>query len=186
MTIRRVRVQLLGAVVSGPAVSTFYFDNATGTTQQAVTAVGTFMNSWQAQVSTALNWASEPEVDFLNESTGQLQSTVTTTPFTGVGTQAGARISSVNQVLLRLFTDTISNGRQVRGRLFIPGFVEATNNVAGEPESASLTPINAAATTLINDPNVNWVLWSRKNGIAPAITLASCWSKYAVLRSRRD
>jgi len=185
MTISRVQVAWSGATVVGGGLSTFYFNSAVGTPAQQVAAVGAYLGATEDRRSTSITWATLADVASINEATGQLTGLATVTPLTGVGTVATEVMPPIVQVLIRLLTSTIANGRLVRGRLFIPGTCEGDSN-SGTPSTTSRTDYDAAGAALIADANTEWRLWSRTHGIAPDVTTATMWNRYASLRSRRD
>lgn len=185
MAIRRVRVVWTGTPVAGGALSTFYFADSLGTEQDCVDAVATFLGTVDGNMTTQISWATEADVVDINAVTGATEGVTATTPQTGAGASAGELLPAATQGLLRLRTNTIAGGREVRGRIFLPGMVES-NNVSGRPESGMVTSINGAANTLRTDASVLWAVWSRQHGVAPAVASATMWTQWAVLRSRRD
>lgn len=185
MSIRRVRVTYSGLSTVGGGLSTFMFDTGTGTATQCVTAVAAFMGAVDNQMSNTVVWQTESDVATLDTQSGQLESITSTTPQTGQGALAGEILPPATQGLLRLRTDVIVGGRLLRGRLFLPGMTE-TNNDGGGPLAALRTAIDAAAATLIADANSNWQVWGKTSGSQGAITSATLWTKWGILRSRRD
>jgi hypothetical protein len=184
MSIRRVQVIWSGAPTVGGGLSTIYFDSTVGTAQQCVTAVGNFFTNTNDRRLTTAVWNTVPEVATLSD-TGVLEDIVTTTPSSGQGTDAGDAMPPTVQGLLQVRTASIVNGRQLRGRIFLPGNGESQNAV-GIPTAATLTDYNTEATALINDANTSWVVWSRTHGLKGTVSQSSMWTKWAVLRSRRD
>lgn len=185
MSVRRVQVVWAGGPTAGGGLSTFYFDQSTGTAAQLVTAVGNFLAATEDQRATVQTWATDPDVIQLSE-TGVLESVVTTTPSSGVGIATGDPLSPTTQGLLRCLTNLVIAGRLLRGRLFLPGPTEFHNQAPGNCTPAYLADYNAAAAALIADANSVWKVWSRTHGASAAVTTANVWTSWAVLRSRRD
>lgn len=181
----RVRTAISGG--SGAAqVSTQYFlDNGTLTAQNAAVAVRTFWNSLAPNIVDTYHFAVEPAVESIDIGTGQpTQVTGTTTsPVTG-GTNTDA-LPWQTQALIQLRTGTYTAGREVRGRIFIPGMSEV-NNTAGIPSGTMTGSFDAAVAALIGDINSELVVYSRAHTEAVQVVTGNTWTKWASLRSRRD
>lgn len=186
----RVRTSLTG-VQGSPWLSTMYFDVAGGTAQDAADAVGVFWTAMDNSMVSAVQWATEAEVAQVNASNGNLVMVHATTPASGTGASATEVLPIATQALIRWRTGSIVNGREVRGRTFIPGLVEA-NNDSGSPTSTLVTNYSAAAAALIADANSTLVVWHRpttpggSDGSKHDVVTGSMWTEFAVLRSRRD
>ena len=103
-----------------------------------------------------------------------------------------------NQALIRLFSDQVINGRQVRGRIFVPGITR--NNLAeGLLNSAAISAFDTAAAALIADADSQFQIWARpvdaehatenspeRAGVGCDVLTASTSNQFAVLRRRRD
>jgi len=146
--------------------------------------VATFLAATETQRTTQITWATAADVATLNTQTGKLEGLTSTTPATGAGSAAGDPAPFATQGLLRLFTNTIVNDRLLRGRLFLPGVVEASST--GVPSAGYMTAYNTPAAALIADANTQWNVWSHTWGASSPVITASTWNRWAVLRSRRD
>ena len=184
MSQNRVQVAWTSAHIVGGGLSTFYFDSAVGTAAQQVAAVGTFLTATDDRRISGTTWATLPDVATLSVA-GALEGTTSTTPATGTGSLAGTAVPQASQGLLRLITGAVVGGRLLRGRLFLPA-VGVNDNTNGVPSATYVADYNAAAAALIADANTNWIVWSQTHGFSTAIVSATVWSKFAVLRSRRD
>lgn len=184
-TINRVQVIWTGSGITGTGLSTFYFDDVLGTPQQQATAVETFLLATDSQRATGCVWTISPDVAKLDTGTGQLVSIASTTGATAGGTAAGDRLPNSSQGLLRLFTAGVVGGRLLRGRLFLPGPIEGSSSNA-LPIGAYTTAYNNAAAALVASANAQWIIWSRTHAFTAAVTAATTWGQWAVLRSRRD
>ena len=181
----RVRVTWTGTPVQGGGLSTFYFNDGGGTAQQAATAVSTFLGTLDANLSTALAWTTEGDVDSIDPATGDLTGTTSVATGSGVGSNVAEVLPPAAQGLLRLRTGLIVAGREVRGRMFIPGFCE-NNQAFGTPDAGTQANVNNAYATFLADANSIPVVWSRAHGVERVIASGTMWNKWAVLRSRRD
>lgn len=181
----RVRVTWSGSPVAGGGLSTFYFAGTGTDGAEEVDAVGDFLDDIKANLSNQISFATEPDVDLLDGTTGTLTGSFPTTPRSGTGGNTSEPLPLSSQGLLRLRTGVVVNGRELRGRLFIPGFCE-NNSDSGAPNAGTRANIEAAAVTLRSDTLTEWQVWSRTHGVSAAVGSASMWTKWAVLRSRRD
>lgn len=182
----RTRVALTGPV-SGAAVITQHWlssDDSAGVTA-ARAALSTWLTAVAGQCHTSLGFSLEPEVDVVDPNTGQVTGVLTAAALNVSGTNAGDLLPLATQWLCRWRTDDFVGGREVRGRTFIPG---PTRNGAlnGQPTTAAIAALNAANATLVGDSAAGFAVWSRKLLSAHDVSSGSAWSKFAVLRSRRD
>jgi len=184
VTMSRVQVIWSGTPVVGGGLSTFYFEAAVGTVAQQVAAVATFLANSETQRSSAITWATAADVAQIDSATGNLVGTSTVTPSTGAGTAAGDPAPFATQGLLRILTGVVVGGRLLRGRLFLPGVVEASST--GVPSAGYITAYNTVGAALIADVNSAWGIWSHTHGVFQPANGVSTWNRWAVLRSRRD
>lgn len=186
MALYRVRTALTGNAVAGGGVATHYFGTGAGTAQQAATAVATFWVAVEPWASDQLTWTTDAQVDLFDETTQTITGSTAVTNATGVGDSSSERLPEATQLLLQLRTGAFPAGREVRGRLFIPGMVEA-NSSNGTPVGGMVSAINSAAAALIASSNTQWVVNSPTRFTAYEVTSSNCWAdEFAVLRSRRD
>lgn len=185
MAMYRVRCQLSGSLITGPAVSTFWFDQAGGTAQQAVTAVQAFWESLDNHVQESINIASEPDVAFVDETTGETTGYITTTPFSDAGETAQANTSRDTQGIVQLRTGTFVGGKEVRGRIFIPG-VPAGDVTNGMPASGYKTALTTAGDALVANATSLWVVYSRVHHDMYPVAGTTVPSYFGSLRTRRD
>jgi len=160
-------------------------EEAGGTGRQAATAVGNFWGAVDSLMEVSVSWTTLADVESVNAANGQVTAVTGTTPATGGGVAATTGLPIATQGLVRWRTGVYANGREIRGRWFIPGLATASNN-DGAPSSTMLSTVNTAASTLISDANSVLEVWSRANGSAVDVASGTCWSQFAVLRSRRD
>jgi hypothetical protein len=183
--IRRVKLNWSGTAVVGQAGTNFYFTAEAGTDQDCVDSVGLFMTELDAQLSGDLSWATEAGVEHFDVATGQISSIGGTTPITGTGSGSGQRLPYATQALVRWRTGAFLNGREVRGRIFLPGQLEVNNDL-GVPVQGLKDAIQNAVGAILGDESTVLLVWTPTNGTAAAVTSGGPWDQWAVLRSRRD
>jgi len=192
MAILQVQTNWTGP--SAPLLSTMYFDPNFGT-QNAADAVRQFWADLNTVIRGTFVAQVNPEVRTLNEVNGQLVavSAVTTAPVTMTDT---GDILDLLQGMIRFFTDTVVDGRQVKGRIFIPGPTEAVNDATGRPSpTAYLGTLTTAAGNLIGDPDSQLQVWHRplfdadgnliRDGSAHDVTGQQASTAWSYLRTRR-
>jgi len=183
-----LRVRTLFVGPSGtPWLNTMYFQHVTedqAAANAAVAAVGAFWGAVDLRISTSVSWATEVDVVKMDVN-GVQELSFAVTPATGTGAATGDMLPAVTQGLLRWRTGTFINGREVRGRTFIPGLSEAQATL-GVMDSACAGTINTAAAALIADANSTLIIWSRLLTLSSTVSSGTAWNSFAVLRSRRD
>lgn len=134
----------------------------------------------------ALTGQVQPEVTSINPATGDAIQTYAKTAQAPVqGTGAQTPLPHANQALAQLRTGQFVGGRQVRGKVFLPGFMvnsmdTATGTMADVVRTQLATDLQAVFST------IPLLVWSRKSGVAYTVTSTSIAKQYAILRSRRD
>lgn len=183
-TLFRVRTAITGGP-GGSELSTQYFNAASGTEQQAADAVRAFWQALNNYIHSAYTLTVEPLVYSIDSTTGLATSTAGTTTSQVFGTDGNDPLPPATQGVVRAHTGLFIAGRELTGKLWVPGPTEA-KNTTGIPTGAYLTAVDAAAATLASGANYEWVIWSRKHFQFFDVTSASTWNKWGVLRSRRD
>jgi hypothetical protein len=190
MVMHRVRTVFSG-VPGTPWLSTFYFAAAIDSAQDAASAAGGFWGAVDALINTAVDWTTEADVSQIDEDTGNLVGVTSTSPVAGVGALNTEMGPLVSQGLIRWRTGAVINGRNLRGRTFIPGLCVSSQDDGGVV-STTLTTINAAASALISSADSELVIWHRpptpgaSGGAAAPVVTGNMWNQYASMRSRRD
>src|SRR3990172_2320794 len=160
MPIARVRTTFSGAAGS-PWLSTAYFEvTAPYTANLEVAAVGAFWGTVDAAIEGGVSWTTGSEVLILDETDGDPLAVVSVTPATGSGGGSTEGAPTLLQGLMRWRTGSFVDGREVRGRWFVPGLAESVL-VDGLLEGATQTTWNTAATTYIATAGISPVVWQR-------------------------
>lgn len=186
----RVRTVFTG-MTGAPWLNTLWFDASESTAQEAADAAIAFWQSVDAVMDSEVEWSTEPEVAQINSSTGGLAGIHDITPGTGTGGVSGEALPLASQALIRFRTGEVVNGREVRGRVFVPALAESSND-NGQVASGTLTTLNNATTALLGDANAVLVIWHRPPpdgsafGSKHTVVAGSAWREFAVMRSRRD
>jgi hypothetical protein len=168
-------------------VSTFHGDTGSGVWNLTTftNAVHTFFSNSVSLTSNNITWTGDSIATTIDPATGQPSSVSPVTPWTVVGTQVSDEMSPATQGLLEWHTGTYAGGREIRGKTFMCGTVVSHNTAPGVPTSTYLSGLQANATALITNAG-SLCVYSRKNHTAALITSGTPWSKWAVLRGRRD
>lgn len=181
----RVRTVFTG-VAGSPYYSNLYFTQEGGTAAQARAAVNTFWEANKALITSNLKWSIENEVPLVDQVSGDVVGVDSdATSYVSQGTRSDTPIPYSNQVLARLRTGVYLGGKEIRGRIFIPGFTQISQNsdgVIGSAAAGVATNLNA----LIANANAQLVVWAKSKGTYAVVNSGSVWNQFAVLRSRRD
>jgi hypothetical protein len=204
-SLRRVDTIITG--VTGGGIQQFYFTEAGGTAAACTQAVRDFWDACKAQISSGITFAVQSSVPRVEDTNGNIVAIDSGTAYSVTGTGGTALAPLATQGLLRLRTGVYEDGREIRGRVFIPGV--PTNAVAsGAPHPDYLTVLNTAGAALVSAILHELVVYRRERqaadalgtpgvpGYRPAhdhrdgthalVTTTSAWTKFATLRSRRD
>lgn len=180
----RVRTEFTGPTGS-PWLSTCYFaesDQAGATAANA--AVGTFWSAVDAQMSNQVSWSTEPEVAVMSPG-GAISGLLPVTPVTGTGGGTAEMLPLAAQLVVQLRSGFWVNGREIRGRLFVPGITQGAND-DGEVLEANRTLTTNAAAALRDAAGCELVIWSRKNLATATVVTVNTWKQFGMLTSRRD
>lgn len=183
-SISRVRTVMTG-VAGSPYYSNFYYLTNGATAQQVIDVTEGFWNNILQHMSDDLAGTVEGEVPIIDEVTGDIIAVQNGNPQTFQGVSTDDVLPPATQGLARWTTGQYRNGRQVRGRTFIPGLTDPVSEF-GRPRPAFITDLQASIDFVVDNPTVTHVVWSKSNGVALATTAGSVWSEFASLRSRRD
>lgn len=181
----RIRTLITG-VAGSPWYTNLYFDQATGTPQQAVDAVQAFWSGNATTLAAPATWVVDGIVPVIDSATGDTISTFAVTQKTGTFSNSAGRAPSSLQGLARFRTGAYIGGREVRGRFFIPGFTIGAIGPGGSVSTAQVAQQNSLLATLVGTANADLVVWSKTNGQFFPVSAATLWDQFAVLRSRRD
>lgn len=181
MAIWRIRVEMTG-VPGAPYLATHYFNAALAGAQESADAVQAFWAQLDAQMHSALTWQIESDVAQLDQATGDITELDSVTTAGGAGTGGSVGMPSATQGLIRWRTGQFVGGREIRGRTFVPGMVQANGEEA--PVPGWMDNAASAANTLRQEPG--FCIWSKTHGLAPGVQVSSVWTQWAVLRTRRD
>ena len=190
-TVARVRSIWSGPAITGGGVTDHYFFGSAGDEQGMVDAVHDFWDDMKTGILSPNAVNVSPDVFNINDSDGALVSIVSvgTPPATVTGAGTGDPLPPATQGLLQWRTAGIVNNRVVRGRTFIPAQGEG-GSASGAPDSGLIALYQTAANNLIALVTPQLQVWHRPlngtGGSSHAVTSASVWQKWAVLRSRRD
>lgn len=182
----RVQVNWTGARVVGGGISTHYFTQAGGTAQQAVTALETMWAAIDALMFGDTSWATDPEVQEIESTTGLIVGVDFPSVGGGTGGSGTSPLPAANQGLIQWRTGAVVNGRQLRGRTFVPGLTIGDVTVGGNMQAGSQGTIDAAATALMTNASSELVVYSRKHKVHALVTDVTVAPKFSVLRGRRD
>lgn len=185
MSMYRITTEFSGPLVAGGGVNRLYFLDTGGSAADAHGAVVAWWAAAAVGMMSTLSYTVSGEIELVNIGTGAVEGIETTDAVTSTGVGSGDPLPPATQALVRLRSGFYVGGREVRGRIFIPGQGEI-NQTTGVPDTTLRNAYNTAIGNLIGDPDSSLVVWSRTKGTAASVVSGSTWEKWAVLRSRRD
>ena len=181
------RVETVTTGLGGvPLFTVLWFNDSVGTADDATTAVENFWTDLAPMIVNECSMQVQGDVHTVDPVTNQITGVTVASvagPIAGTNVSEPAPLST--QGLLQWFTGEFHNGRQLRGRTFIPG-VPSSGVSVGKPTTGYKAAVLTAGLNLMGDSNTVLNVFSRVNGVARAVTGVATWSDFAVLRSRRD
>jgi hypothetical protein len=198
LTIMRLTTEWGGSARGLPYFSTHYFEgNTTTEAESAIAALAAFWGGIEGNLTNALNWAVSGDVEFVDEVTGDLEGLTGVNPASGAGSSGADELPWTAQGLIRWRTGIVSDGRELRGRTFVPGLTEASTD-NGALTGSTVTALFNAADALVDSTTADLLVWRRprpdlpppalpaRAGLTAVVASTSVWPQLAVLRSRRD
>lgn len=174
-------------VAGTPWYVNHYFTNADDQTgaDESVAAVQAFWDALDGLQANEVVGTIEALVSQINPVSGDLTGVWSTAGGSWQGDSAGQLLPVGACGLVQFRTGVFANGREVRGKTFVPGFTEDTNTATGTPGASTQTALVAAGTALMSaDPS--FCVYSPTNNLAAIVTSVTAWNKYAMVRSRRN
>lgn len=180
--LKRFTVDLSG-FAGLPGTNTWYFHENGSTFDDQAAALNAFYTA--VLVGSAFHtynaaWGGTGEI--VDSTTGEITGLDTADPWSVTGDQTVDPLPPTSQALLQLRTGTFFGGRELRGRIFLGGYTEASST-DGKPTSALVTTISTAANTL---NAAALAVYSPTKHEWSSVSSTTVWSEFAVLRSRRD
>lgn len=171
----------------GGHLTVMYFEAGIAVASQR-TALQTFWTAIKNSLDSGASYVISTQGRELEDSTGTLVGSWTeTSAKVGTGLNTGEPVADATQGLIQWRTASIIGGRFLRGRTFVPGLAN-TVEVNGNLQAATVTAFNTAANALIASA-AGLVVWHRpiagSGGSHDAVSTASTWTEFAVLRRRR-
>lgn len=194
MPMYRLRTIFSGTPVSD-GLSTVHYDAAASTPGAAVSHLGAMLDGLQNYIQASQNWTVSGTVDLIDEVTGDLIDSTAGTDYPVLTIATDAPLPPANQLMLRLGTATVVDGRRLKGRIFLPGLTEAASSGAGVVDPAVVGAVSGELATWVSGVGAQPVVWHRPKaatetepaspGSKAPITTATVWTQWAVLRQRR-
>lgn len=196
-TIHRVRVGLTG-LPGLPGVSTFYANAG----PDMLVPLRDFYDFQKASFPAGLTIQVENVGDIIDDATGTLVGTWSTTPVAAVQGTSPAIYAAPSGACINWLTNVVSGGRRLRGRTFLVPLGAAEYQTDGTLTPAFMAALTQAAATFQVATVATFLVWGRPRLASPAtatrpavaaragtsalVTASAFKDKVAVLRSRRD
>lgn len=177
-------------VAGAPYYSTFITEDPGADSQREDMA--DFWNALGGLIDNNVTWTVEGTSYEFDEVSGEVVSIENVTDdISGMGTAGGQALPRATQALVQWRTGVYIAGRELRGRLFLPCFVEDASN-DGVLDGTAKSAIEDALDILLGIDlgtqgfNGSLSVWSRTHGTHETVQSFSVSDQFAVLRSRRD
>lgn len=178
-----------------PGYTNMFFDDSTGTAQQAADAARAFMFASFSTASqflpTGVKIASSSSVDTIEPATGSLVNSTSVTQPADVNGGGSTVYSSATGACVSWLTSAIVNGHRVRGRTFLVPISTTAFDSVGTLATTFITAVNTAVTALLA-ATPDLVVWRRPisqaagGGGTNLVLVGKVTDKTAILTSRRD
>jgi len=166
-----------------PGTTTLYGHENGDSTRDQVEAVGDFLTTLVSSLDTRLTATVSGQVEIVSSTSGDITSIDDTGADVVVEMNDSATpLPYTTQLLVQFRTGVYFTGRELRGRMFIPGFCE-DGNVDGAPDPDVVSGVAAAASTMVGH---DFAVYSPSKHQWASVSAATVWNQWAVLRSRRD
>lgn len=200
--IARVRTVITG-FPGAPGLSTQYFRKSGGGAWAAYDDLMTSQvwSGWVACLALFtpdIAFDVQDAIDVIEDTTGEIQETLTGTLYHSVGTSSSASLPPANAIAVTYRTGGVVVGKHVRGRTFLSPLAADAAAADGTPTATALGLAQDFATAWLGaGTSVRGVVWSRpvhatlggptaRLGSSHDITSEYIKDQFAVLRSRRD
>jgi hypothetical protein len=184
-TIDRVRVTWSGSPVTGPGLSTFYFNG--GTADPA--AISALFTAAAPYVAAGVGWNIPGAGDQLDVATGALTGSWSAAGGSLVASSGNAEHAQGVGCRIKWATNGIVGGRRVTGSTFIVPLHRLMYDTDGTLAAGVVSVLTTAALAYVSAVTPDGVIWSRptdtRAGTAHALTYASLPDAVSWLRSRR-
>jgi hypothetical protein len=167
-----------------PAFNTLYGDSAVSSADDFITIVGDFWTTYAANhLNDGCTFTTFGVCTVVDPTTGQPTGTAGSGPdISATGSAHGDPIPYSSQGLGQIHTGVYVNGRELRGRIFLPGATE-DDSVDGKPATGYVSDVAAQLVTLSSSA---LCVYSPTHHMFASNSTTACWNQWAVLRSRRD
>lgn len=180
----RIKTEFTG-LPGMPGLNQLYFAASGGAPGSAHAQAFQFWDAVSAVQNADLLFNVLAEVEHVESTNGQIVEVSQSTAASGRGTVNTEALPFATQGLIRARTGAFLGGREVRGKIFVPGLSENSSTL-GQMANTTETVLQNAVDGLIGATTASWGIYSRVNGVIQPVTAASVWNQFAVLRSRRD
>lgn len=182
----KVQTLFTGGGVTGGGVATHFFNAATGTPQDAADALAAMWTEIDSYMSSLVSWEIDPEVIIVESTTGDTSGVTPVTSTGSAGSDSSGIATLQTQALIRWRTGAFVAGRELRGRTFVPGIPKSLITATGGVSTTLSAIVSNAAMDVVEAADCDLVIYSRTHHEYASVDVATCWNKFAELRSRRD
>lgn len=180
----RIRTVFTG-VAGTPWYSNQYWAIGSGDPDPVLDDTEAFWEGMAAMIKSTVVGTVEGTCAVIESTTGQTVGVKSAANRTCTFTNTADPLPWATQGVITLRTGEFTAGREIRGRIFVPGISEeyCTNGILSTSATALM---QAAADELLSESSEAWHVYSPTHLTSAAVTAVSTTTKPGVLRSRRD
>lgn len=182
--LHRVRTVFTG-VAGTPWYSNQYYALGGNSSGNVRVATAEFWVDIENAGSSLVDWTVEGQTTVIDSVSGLTLRVDPGADQTGGYANTGNELPWQTQMLVRLRTNQYVAGRELQGRMFLPGFVSG-NCEDGVFSVSALGVIQTALDTFLAAVEGELVVWSKTHGQFVTVNSMTAEAKPSVLRSRRD
>lgn len=180
----RIRTVFTG-VAGTPWYSNQYWALGSGGAQPQIDDTVTFWEDMAVMIKSTITATVEGTCAVIESTTGETVGVSSNDDGAVTFTGSGDLLPLATQGLITLRTGTYVGGREIRGKIYVPGLTEEYTT-SGIINATGVGLMQAAAEGLLDESSEAWHVYSpTKNTSAEVVSVAAA-GKPAVLRSRRD
>lgn len=180
------RIRTVFAGVAGtPWYSNQYWAIGSGDPDPVLDDTEAFWEDMAVMIKATVTAKVEGTCAVIESTTGQTVGVKTAADRTVTFSNTGDPLPWATQGLITLRTGEFVAGREIRGKIFVPGISEeyCTNGILSTTAAGLM---QTAADALLSESSEAWHVFSPTHLTSAAVTACGTTTKPAVLRSRRD
>lgn len=175
-------------VAGAPYYSSLVMDNDASSNDSEANMVDAMLTNIANYISNQVSWTIDTAHEQFDIETGAVVGSAVSDPQSGSGTGSEELLPRAAQILAVFHTGEFVNGRELRGRLFLPGIVELANGNGRVLEAVRADIEDTMSDYFFNGVFLNHetAVYSPTHRVSALVQSIHVNEEFAMLRSRRD